>query len=330
MAVYRILSLDGGGVRGLLSATLLEQLERRLPGWLSRVNLIAGTSAGGIIACGLADGLSPAAVRQFFYEKTPHIFADSLTDDLHDLGRLVGADYDNKSLRKELVRVFGTRTLGELQHRVLIPSFDLDNEATHKPRHWRPRYFHNFPCEESYCHERIVDVALRSSAAPTFFPTTDGYVDGGVVANNPAMVALSHTLDRSMEHYPLPALDEVRLLSVGTGLVNTYIPGKHLDWGIGQWALPLYQILLDGQVGVPDYQCRQLLGAGYHRLNYSYEVDEVVDIDDWRKRDLLVDIAEQRMTAELDRCARWLEHHWLADSNEEEKAIVTVPGVQVG
>lgn len=320
MAIYRILSLDGGGVRGLLSAALLEQLERRLPGWLTDVDLIAGTSAGGIIACGLGDGMAPSEVREFFYEKTPRIFADSLADDIKDLGHLIGADYGNGPLRRELVRVFGTRTLGQLKHRVLIPAFDLDNGASHRPRHWRPRYFHNFPCADSYCHERIVDVALRTSAAPSLFPTADGYVDGGVVANNPAMVALSHTLDRSMEHHPIPKLDEIRLLSVGTGLVNTYIPGKKLDWGVGQWAMPLIQILMDGMIGVPDYQCSQLLGNQYQRLNYSYGQDEVVDLDDWRKRDLLVSIAENKMSAELDRCARWLERHWLSDRDDQPVA----------
>ena len=315
MALYRILSLDGGGVRGLLTAVLLEQLEQRLPGWLQEVDLIAGTSAGGIIAVGLADGMTAQEVRAFFYTKTPIIFADSLTDDVQDLGNFIGADYGNRGLRQELIRVFGTRTLGELKRQVLIPAFDLDNGEDHSPRHWRPRYFHNYPCATTYCHERIVDVALRTSAAPTVFPTIDGYVDGGVVANNPAMVALSHTLDRSMEHRPMPELAQVRLLSIGTGLVNTYIPGQRHDWGVTQWAKPLIQIMLDGLIGVPDYQCNQLLGNQYHRLNYSYGHQEEVDIDDWRKRDLLVAIGEQKMQAELDRCARWLERQWQTEES---------------
>src|SRR3990167_4214869 len=125
MAIFRILSLDGGGVRGLLSATLLDQLEQRVPGWLHNVDMIAGTSTGGIIACGLGHGLTPADVCRFYYERMPKIFAESLLDDITDAGGLIGAQYSLKNLRRELKKVFGDTRLGQLRCRVVIPSFDL-------------------------------------------------------------------------------------------------------------------------------------------------------------------------------------------------------------
>ncbi|HEX4939460.1 MAG TPA: patatin-like phospholipase family protein [Candidatus Kapabacteria bacterium] len=313
MAIFRILSLDGGGVRGLLSATLLDQLEQRVPGWLNNVDMVAGTSTGGIIACGLGHGLTPADICRFYYDRMPKIFADSLLDDITDAGGLIGAQYSLKNLRRELKKVFGDTRLGQLRCRVVIPSFDLDQQAPGKHRHWRPRYFHNFPCEHSHPDEKVVDVALRTSAAPTFFPTVDGYVDGGVIANNPAMVALSHALDQSLPLPQRPQLDEIRLLSVGTGLVNTFIPGKTHDWGVGQWADPLFRILFDGLIGVPDYQCQQLLGTHYSRLNYSFPAGRDVALDDWRQRDYLVEVGERRMDAELDQTALWLKNHWLPE-----------------
>jgi patatin-like phospholipase/acyl hydrolase len=83
---YRILSLDGGGIRGLLSAVILERLERLAPGWLDQVDLIAGTSTGGILALGLAHGVQPAELRKLYFEKGKKIFDDSWIDNLVDLG----------------------------------------------------------------------------------------------------------------------------------------------------------------------------------------------------------------------------------------------------
>ena len=128
VAKYRILSIDGGGVRGLLVTVLLQQLDKRLPGWRDQVDLLAGTSTGGIIALGLAKGLAPTDLRTLYYDKSPRIFGDSLLDDIRDLGRVVGAEFSNRNLRQELEAVFGATKLQNLGKRVLISSFDLDNE----------------------------------------------------------------------------------------------------------------------------------------------------------------------------------------------------------
>jgi len=186
---YRILSVDGGGIRGLYAAVLLDRLTLEVPTLVDRVDLVAGTSTGGIIALGLAHGLAPADLVALYRDRAKEIFDDSWLDDLKDLGGLTGADYDNENLKKLLGEIFGKRTtLKQLKKRVLVPTFDLDNESPAPgKRMWKPKFFHNYPGPDSDGEELVVDVALRTSAAPTYFPTYQGYIDGAVVANNPAM-----------------------------------------------------------------------------------------------------------------------------------------------
>ncbi len=312
VAVYRILTLDGGGIRGLLSAVLMDELDRRHPDWLSRVDMIAGTSTGGILALALANGMQPAKLAELYYELGPIIFKDNLLDDVRDLGRMIGADYATKNLRGELEKIFADTRLQDLNKRVLITAFDLDNEAeTAKERSWKPKFFHNFPGEDSDGERHAAAVALYTSAAPTYFPSVDGYIDGGVVANHPGMVALSQTQDRRSEIQDRPRIDEIRLLSIGTGEVLSHIKGPIHNWGLVQWAKPLLNLMLDALSGVPDFQCRQILGANYHRLNYTFPDGDGIKLGEWKKRDRLVEIGRQHMHMELDAAAGWLAGHWL-------------------
>ncbi|QXD16119.1 patatin-like phospholipase family protein [Rhodocaloribacter litoris] len=311
MATFRILSLDGGGIRGLLTAVLLEQLDAAVPGWRRHTDLIAGTSTGGIIALGLAHGLSPTDLRALYYQKGKDIFYDTAFDDIRDLGRAVGAEYDNRYLRRELERIFGDATLSTLGQKVLIPAFDLDNEDPEPDkRTWKPKFFHNFGGRDSDGAVRVADVALYTSAAPTYFPTVDGYIDGGVIANNPSMAALAQTQDRRARIIGRPTVDDVVLLSIGTGTVHMVVKGERLDWGYTQWARPLVQILFEGVTGIADYQCRQLLGERYRRLNHVFRSTDEIELDDWKARDRLVQIGEETMKEEVAATARWLEKYW--------------------
>lgn len=311
MAVYRILSLDGGGIRGLLTAALMEQLDKSVPNWLQKTDLIAGTSTGGILALGLAKGMSPTELVKVYYDLGPKIFKDNLLDNLRDLGGLTGAEYGTKHLRRELNTVFAQTRLQDLKKRVLITSFDLDNEAVDPAkRSWKPKFFHNYPGDDSDGSRRAVDVALYTSAAPTFFPSVDGYIDGGVVANHPGMAALAQTQDRRCRISRRPKIDEIRMLSIGTGQNLSLVKGKNLDWGIGQWAKPLLHLMLDALSGVPDYQCRQVLGKSYHRVNYTFSTGAEIDMDDWKQRDRLLRIARESMKPELTKATRWLAKHW--------------------
>ena len=306
MPTYRVLSLDGGGIRGLVTAVLLERLVATpgLEKLIGKADLVAGTSTGGLLALGIAHGLSLATLRDLYVTKGETIFDDSWLDDLVDLGKLRGADYHTGPLRRELKRLFGETTLGKLGKKVLIPSFDLDNEDPEN-RSWKPKVFHNFPGKGSDATEPAWKVGLYTSAAPTYFPSVDGFVDGGVYAGNPSMCALAQTQDS--RYAPTPQLDQVRLLSLGTGTNLQYIAGATHDWGYVQWARPLIDLMLDGTAGIADYQCRQLLGERYHRLAPVFPPGVRVPLDGVDRIPDLIDFAAE---VPLHTTVDWVKRFW--------------------
>jgi patatin-like phospholipase/acyl hydrolase len=307
MGRYRILSLDGGGIKGIVTTIIMQRLTRapRIEGWLEQVDLIAGTSTGGLLALALAHGLDLQTIRELYEDKGPAVFHDTWLDDVRDLGTLVGADYDTDVLERELARIFGDTTLGDLDKRVLITSFDLDNEGAEGPRMWKPKLFHNYPGEDSDAAWLARKVGLYTAAAPTYFPTVDGYVDGGVYATNPGMCALAQSQDARWADRP--AVDEVVLLSLGTGTSLTYIPGKRLDWGYAQWARPLVALMLEGTAGIADYQCRQMLGERYHRLAPLFPAGVSVPMDAVDEIPFLIRFAQG---FDLSPTMRWIGEQW--------------------
>ena len=310
MAKYRILSLDGGGIRGIITAIILERLngDQAMAGWLDQVNLIAGTSTGGLLTLGLAHGLGPEAIRALYKDRGAEIFADTWLDDLVDLGKLRGADYNLDNLERELRGILGETKLKDLQRRVLITAFDLDNEgAKNQPRRWKPKLFHNFPGPDSDGEQAAYKVGLYTAAAPTYFPSADGFVDGGVFATNPSMCALAQTQDDRTEE-ARPALTDIVLLSIGTGTSLIYIEGKANDWGYLQWAQPLVSLMLEGVAGIATYQCNQILGARHHRVDPTFPPDVRVDLDDVSKIPYMIEFANG---LNIDETTQWLKDHWL-------------------
>jgi patatin-like phospholipase/acyl hydrolase len=301
---YRIVSLDGGGLRGVITAKLLERLEIAHPGFLSQVDLFAGTSTGGILALGLAAGLTPNRLMQLYTGAAAKVFADSLWDDVRDLVMLTGANYSNQHLKKAVLDLIGEITLGDLEKRVLISSFELDNDpqTPDVPRTWKPKFFHNFPGDDSDADQKVVDVALRTSAAPAYFPIYQGYVDGGVVANNPSMCALAQALSPDMGGQEL---EQVTLLSVGTGINAKYLTEKDADWGLVQWAPHLFGMMIEGGVGVPDYQCRQIMGERYLRVDPV--LPTYVDIDNVDQIPLCEELGQ---VTDLRAAVQWLGRYY--------------------
>ena len=225
MTTFRILSLDGGGIRGIYSMALLDRIVQEVPRLMDSIHMYAGTSTGGIIALGLADGYTPAEGVDLYRRFGAEVFRDDRFDDLLDLGKLIGADYSTRPLKRVLKETYHSDTLDDLRHKghfVLIPAFDLD-AVKNGVRSWKPKFFHNFPGEDSDGGELIVDVALRTSAAPSYFPSYQGYIDGGVVVNNPCMAALAQAMNENHVQ------GEIRILSLGTGRTPQYIRGKNLD-----------------------------------------------------------------------------------------------------
>ena len=326
MSAYHILSLDGGGIRGYLTILLLEQLEKEHPGFIEQIDLFAGTSTGSIIALALAYGKSPSEIRSLYESEGKKIFHDSLIDNIRDLGFALGAKFGNKNLKSIMTSYFGDVKLEDLRKQVLIASFDLDHPPTgpNKPRMWKAKFFHNFEGQGSDGCLSVVDVALRSSAAPFYFPSYQGYVDGFVVANNPSMCALAQVVRppggedgagplQKDEGTAVAELSDIVLFSVGTGLNPRYIDDDEADWGWIKWmiqlspkrqwyALPLVFMMWEGGIELSNFQCRQFLGNRFHRLDPV--LPGIFDIDDVKRMDLLKDIA---FDEDLTETLGWLD-----------------------
>lgn len=278
---YLVLALDGGGIRGVFTTTILGRLEQAVPGFLAKVDLFAGTSTGGIIALGLAAGLTPHDLTRLYLDRGAEIF-ESRYGVLDHVAKLAWAEYDNRNLVRILEETFAARgvaTLGDLPRRVLVPTFDLDSagrpgRAPDAPRTWKPKFFHNYPGPGGDAGARIVDVALRTSAGPTYFPTHQGYVDGGVIANNPSMAALAQAIHPGSGRQ---RLEDVCLLSIGTGQRPRFIAGADHDWGIVPWAGHLVDLLIEGGMDTARYECQQLLGERFCRVDTV--LAEEMDLD---------------------------------------------------
>jgi uncharacterized protein len=309
MATTRIVTIDGGGVRGIIPTIVLQRLsaDPRIAGWLDHTDLFAGTSTGGLIALMLADGLDLSDIRALYEDRAVYVFADSWIDDVKDLGKILGADYDVANLRRELDAVFGATRLEDLQHRVLVTAFDLDNGGARGARTWKPKIFHNFPGSDCDGSQLAAKVGTYTSAAPTYFATEDGYVDGGVFATNPSMCALAQTQDLRLAAGDRGDLGEIRLLSLGTGRSLVWIEGDRHDWGYLQWVRPLISIMLDGVNGIADYQCAQILGERYRRCAPTFPEGMTVAMDDVDQIPDLVTFAEG---LPLEPLVHWIETVW--------------------
>ncbi|MBK5109626.1 MAG: patatin-like phospholipase family protein, partial [Anaerolineales bacterium] len=228
--MYKILSIDGGGIRGLIPVRILERLETHHPGFMQEFDLFAGSSTGAVLAGGFAFGLEARFMRQMYQGFGEQVFADSIWDDIRDLKYILGADYKIENIKNLLEQVIGDTKLGQLPKKVLIATFDLKDEQRDPPR-WKPKFFHNYPDSKGDSEERLVDVVIRSAAAPVYFPVYQGYVDGGVAAINPSTCALAQAFHEGF-------LD-LRLLSLGTGTNPRWLDVEDGDWGIAQWGLNL-------------------------------------------------------------------------------------------
>jgi patatin-like phospholipase/acyl hydrolase len=228
----RVLSLDGGGGRGLVTLQVLKELEVALGGPISKhVDLIAGTSTGGILAAALAAGTPADKLETLYLAGIPKIFHNGWKRRALTLWGLRDQKYGDDGLRNLLREVLGDATLGDAATRVLIPAWDLAGGHLKWHRSWDP--------EDAKLLLR--DVAHRTAAAPTYFEPYQGYCDGGVVANSPAYRAW-------LEAWELEGVGGHSLLSLGTGETREPVDSKVArGWGFGGWAKPLVGILVGGQ-----------------------------------------------------------------------------------
>jgi patatin-like phospholipase/acyl hydrolase len=283
---YRILSIDGGGLRGVIPLAIMERLDAEAPGWREGINMYAGTSTGGIIALCMAKGMSPAQVLNLYMTKGPEIFERSLWQEVKDLGDITGPKYGSTNREIMCRSVLEDNRLGDFLKNdgtaghVVITSFDLDDRSgNHKnARRWKAKIFHNMPTFDNSGDELeyAYRVAMRTSAAPTYFASYDGFVDGGVFANNPSMCALAQTQDRRLRQ-PVP-FQSIKMLSLATGFFPYHLEGDE-NWGLAQWSPHIVDLLTDGVNEVAEFQTAQMMDPkDFCRL--SLQLKTKIELDD--------------------------------------------------
>ncbi len=281
-------------------ASLVKRLTERFPNLLDEVELFAGTSTGSVCALTLASGFSADTLVEFYSEANLR-FAFSPAH-----WNWFRPKYSNNNFRELLMSHLGKRRLGDLTYKFMAPSFKLDDQATHD---WEPVFFHNF-ADSPYLDDLGIDIALRSAAAPTIFPSHQGYIDGGVMANNPSTAAIAMALGHSQ---PAPQLSDIRLLSIGTGLSPSIVATDTEGWGEIQWLLnpfrtpstPILNILFDGVVESDAAMSNKILADRYWRLNPL--LSKPTPLDDWRSIPELIKTAEEY---DLQPTLDWIEKYW--------------------
>jgi predicted acylesterase/phospholipase RssA len=279
---YRVLALDGGGIRGLIAGTVLEEIETKMQRPIADMfDLVAGTSTGGILALGLvkpAAGGKPEFTAKdmcdLYLNEGTTIFHHSLFQDVKTLHGVTDARYPSEPIERILGQHFGNTMLSEALKDVVIPSYDLCAPAP---------YFFKREYAQDPQHNWDVDmarVARATSAAPTYFdpailPSDDGgpdhaLVDGGTFANNPTLSAYVDAL-RLKGNIP-----RVLVVSIGTGR-PPQTPGSgpipinasHVrDFGLMKWARPILEVVLDGVPKAVEYQMGVMQAAIPAALTY--------------------------------------------------------------
>jgi uncharacterized protein len=285
---FQILSLSGGGYLGLYTISILAEFERRIGRPIATsFDLLAGTSIGGIIALALAAQTPAHDIKASFEEDGRTIFSSRSTPqtkvgELWDFLRsFLSAKYDNQSLRQTIARIVGENTLiGQLKHPVVIPAVNLTKG---KPQVFKTDHHPDFQVDHS---RRVVDVALATSAAPTYFPiATIGdelFVDGGLFANSPDLIALHEA-----EHFFGQKIDNLFMLSVGTTTSKfSFSQARGLNLGTLAWSRRFAQVLLASQQLDVEYIVRHRLGDRYLRVDAEQSREQ--------ERDLGLDIATSR------------------------------------
>ncbi|OSC20876.1 patatin [Mycobacterium vulneris] len=261
---FQVLALDGGGAKALFTAHVLARLEADLGICVGdSFDLIAGTSAGGIIALGLGAGMRPAEIVEHYGALTGRVFPYGRWAKWHYRLRPWANAYSGEVLRLALGEVLGSRLLGQSHNRLVIPSWDVQRGEVHlfkTPHHVRLRRDWRIP---------MVDVALATTAAPTFFPaaTVDGQrlVDGGVWANNPSVVAIGEAV--SMLDVPLRS---IRVLNVGTVDQRTHHPRRYDVGGWATWATTATPLMLTASSRGAQGTAMHLVGAqNYARFDVT-------------------------------------------------------------
>ena len=264
---FQALALSGGGFRGLYTAKILADIEDEIGAPIaSRFDLIAGTSIGGILALAVALGIPAARMVKLFEENGKKIFKRRFS-----MWGILRAPYSPECLKKLLSAddVFGRRTLGDCKHPVIVPAI---NYSTGQPQLFKTPHHPNFKRDHTFS---LVDVALATSAAPAYFPrhtfNKSQYVDGGLYANAPGLLALHEA-----QSFLGQTAEDVHMISVGTMSSKFTADPSHnrsggsYDWGgLHPANMPkrLFGLSISVQESLSDFMLKHRLPSRYMHLD---------------------------------------------------------------
>ena len=229
---FYILSIDGGGFRGIFAAHILKRMEEEWQiDWQSRFGMLAGTSTGAILAAGLACGKTAVQLAGFYETHGREIFTPRRWSRFAPF-RLFTSRYSSGRLKKLLEQELGDTLLGQIDIPLILPAVDIGNGCVHV---LKSKYDPTFTRDYKV---RVSDAVLASCSAPTYFDPVvvdDKYrlIDGGLWANNPSLAAI---IDANYR-LKIP-LENIRVLSIGTGKSKAFYPrseGKFRDYLLRSW-----------------------------------------------------------------------------------------------
>lgn len=282
MGKRKILSIDGGGIRGIIPAMILAKLEEMTSKPVHQMfDLVAGTSTGSIIALALnmpssenkdLPAYTAGQLVNLYTEKGAKIFSTNIFHKIATLDGITDERYKSSGIESVLKDLLGETMLSAALTPVLVPAYEI---GLRTPFFFKSRHAKN-PDKENYDF-RMWQVARASSAAPTYFEPYkinmdkhEGadyftFIDGGVYANNPSMCAFAEAKVMFGNE------DDILMVSLGTGELSRGIPYEEAkDWGLINWAKPMLGIVFDGVSNTVDYQLRQLLSDNrYYRIQSS-------------------------------------------------------------
>lgn len=285
---YLILAIDGGGIRGIIPATVLSMVEEKVGAKCGQLfDCMSGTSTGGILAVGLAkpDLKNPAMpensakdLLDLYLNRNSEIFYRPFMYKLKSVWGYVGPKYSNEGLKKILEEELGDMTIDKSVCDIVIPAYDLTTQNAFHFEYFKSDAATDVPFKS-------VDAVLSSTAAPTYFSSypvknvekpelVHNLIDGGIIANNPAEFVLMECL----RHARLEGR-EIYLLSVGTGMTaQESIPYRETkDWGILEYLNPLIDELFDASALLVDDHLKFLASRGIlHFLRVNIEIPKSV------------------------------------------------------
>lgn len=323
---YRVLAMDGGGVRGITTIVWLARLaELHGDAFLKSIDLYAGTSMGAANAMALASG-SPFARIMKFYQTGNRIFTRrrwpggihglvlrgvSHVPGFHWIDQTVNLflpKWEIDGLRTELQAFFGEKRMRELDHEVAIVATRLSGELPGTRQTSVQSVVMSRARSSDEGELECWRAVLRSMAAPVYFPSFEGYVDGGVFAVNPSLAALGMAAQE-------PGVDRdprrVRLLSIGCGQCPDGIQHDGpLEWGILKWGERFPDMSQTATSGLDDLGVAEILGSRFFRFNPV--LDRPPALDDFRAVDELIRWAEQQTrTPAFAALSRYVEQYCL-------------------